>query len=122
MRFNPREKLGAAMPERVSRPAPRASDIHYEVSPPTREERPQRERAFSYVPWPLRLLVKMVVTSAVMAGGLFGPAFLDCRKLREDGGFFHGVTMTACTRQSTYERIATMQQQFETLARVLASH
>ncbi|MFE1598430.1 hypothetical protein [Methylobacterium sp. ID0610] len=107
------------LPDRVAqvsgRPA-EASGVRYERAPsaPT-------ERVGSYIPWPLRLALKLGLALAVMAGGLFGPSFLDCRKRREEGGFYYGVTMGACTRQGTFDQIAMMQRRLEDVARAIGA-
>ncbi|ACA19130.1 hypothetical protein M446_4800 [Methylobacterium sp. 4-46] len=120
------DRAAAALPDRMARLTrrPGAPEIHYEsAAPPSRGSRKEPgERPASYIPWPIRLVLKLLVTAAVMLGVTYGPGYLNCRRLREEGGFFYGMTMPACTRQATLDRISTMQHQFEDVARAIGAH
>ena len=77
----------------------------------------RKERASSYLPWPVKLFLKF----GLFALGLFAvfvlPNYLDCRGQRDSGLFYYGMTVTACTRQNVFGQISTTQKRFEDIAR-----
>lgn len=131
MNYNRYGSQGAVLPDRMARvvgkprleaaPVRDEAPAHYERARPTREREPG-EKASSYIPWPLRLVLKLALSAALFFGVTVGPSFLDCRKRKEVGDFFYGMTVAACTRQGTHEQIATMQRQLEDVARALGNH
>ncbi|SFV04389.1 hypothetical protein SAMN02799631_04103 [Methylobacterium sp. 174MFSha1.1] len=92
-------------------------DIRIVVSAPP----PQRkERAFAYLPWPVRILVKFGLPVLVLLAIVVLPNYLDCRSRHDSGRFFHGMTVSACTRQTVYGQIDATQTRFEAIARAVA--
>ncbi|MGX7705843.1 hypothetical protein [Methylobacterium sp. Gmos1] len=86
-------------------------------APPARR---QKERAFSYLPWPVRLLVKLGLPVLVLLAVVVLPNYLDCRGRFGAGQFFHGMTVSACTRQTVYGQIDATRERFEAIARAVA--
>ena len=99
----------------------RAQDARTEVSYRAVREVPA-EKPMSYVPWPLRLLVRFGITASVLAVVALGPGYFDCRQRREAGLLYYGVTMGACTRHATWEHVGNLQRRFETIARAVGAH
>ncbi|MGF3022464.1 hypothetical protein ACQVP2_06515 [Methylobacterium aquaticum] len=95
-------------------------DIRIIVSAPPVDD--TRERALSYVPWPIKLVMKLVLPVGVLLGIVVLPNYLDCRHQHDVGMFFHGMTVAACTRQSVYGQIGATQKRFEEIARAIAVH
>ncbi len=88
------------------------------VAPPV----PRRERAFAYLPWPVRLLLKLGLPILGLFVVFVLPNYLDCRNQHESGQFFRGVTVAACTRQSLDGQIQSTQRRFEDIARAIGAH
>ncbi|AWB25501.1 hypothetical protein DA075_32010 [Methylobacterium currus] len=87
--------------------------IRIVVAPPARRK---KERAFSYLPWPVRLFVKLGFPFIVLLTVFVLPNYLDCRNRHDAGLFFHGMTVAACTRQALYGQIGATQKRFEDIA------
>ncbi|TGD99854.1 hypothetical protein [Methylobacterium nonmethylotrophicum] len=81
----------------------------------------KKERAFSYLPWPVKLFLKFGLFALVMFSIFVLPNYLDCRGQRDSGMFYYGMTVTACTRQNVYGQIGATQQRFEDIARAIGS-
>lgn len=75
-----------------------------------------KERAFSYLPWPVRLVVKLGLPILALLTVFVLPNYLDCRNRHDTGLFFHGMTVAACTRQTLYGQIGATQKRFEDIA------
>lgn len=93
-------------------------DIRIIVSAPPARRR--TERAFSYLPWPVRILVKLGLPALVLFALLVLPNYLDCRSRHDASQFFHGMTVSACTRQTVYGQIDATQKRFQDIARAVA--
>ncbi len=85
-------------------------------APPARQN---KERVFSYLPWPVRLFVKLGLPIIVLLSVVVLPNYLDCRNRHDAGLFFHGMTVAACTRQTVYGQIGATQKRFEDIARAV---
>ncbi|MFH6782287.1 MULTISPECIES: hypothetical protein [Methylobacterium] len=81
----------------------------------------KKERTFSYLPWPVKLLLKFGLFAAVMSSIFVLPNYLDCRNQQESGMFYYGMTVSACTRQNVYGQIGTTQKRFEDIARAIGA-
>lgn len=101
----------------TARPAPEAR-AQAQVSYRSVRETPA-EKPISYVPWPLRVLVRTAVTAALLAAVTIGPGYVDCRQRRDAGLMFYGMTMGACTRQATWEHVGRLQRHFDDIARAI---
>ncbi len=95
----------------------RSADIRIVVSGPPAA--PKRERVVSYLPWPVRLFLKLGLPILGLFAVFVLPNYLDCRNQHDSGFFFHGMTVGACTRQSLDGQIRTTQRRFEELARAI---
>ena len=82
---------------------------------------PKRERVVSYLPWPVRLFVKLGLPILGLLAVFVLPNYLDCRNQREAGLSFHGMTVGACTRQSLDDQIRATQRRFEDIARAVGA-
>ncbi len=88
--------------------------IRIVASPPPATQ--PKERAFSYLPWPVRLFVKLGLPILALLTVFVLPNYLDCRNRHDAGLFFHGMTVAACTRQTVYGQIGATQKRFEDIA------
>ena len=111
----------ARSPQEIRGQDIRGQDARAKVSYRAVREAPA-EKPMSYVPWPLRLLVRFGITAAVLAVVALGPGYFDCRQRREAGLLYYGVTMGACTRHATWEHVGNLQRRFETIARAVGAH
>ncbi|OAS26857.1 hypothetical protein [Methylobacterium platani] len=94
-------------------------DVRIIVTPAPAEYR--KERAFSYLPWPVKLVLKLGLFALAMVSVFVLPNYLDCRGQRDSGLFYHGMTVSACTRQTVYGQIGSTQKRFEDIARAIGS-
>ncbi|MCF4127591.1 hypothetical protein [Methylobacterium sp. SyP6R] len=101
-------------------PGDRRGDIRIVIARPPAE--PGRERAFAYLPWPVRLLLKLGLPILGLFAVFVLPNYLDCRKQQAAGLSFHGMTVGACTRQSLDDQIRGTQKRFEDIARAVVAH
>ncbi|WP_053080500.1 hypothetical protein [Methylobacterium variabile] len=110
------ERLNRGMNRDIDRD-PERGELRIVVSAAPSEYK--KERASSYLPWPVKLFLKF----GLFAFGLFAvfvlPNYLDCRGQRDSGLFYYGMTVTACTRQNVYGQISTTQKRFEDIARAV---
>lgn len=81
----------------------------------------KKERAVSYLPWPVKLLLRFGVFAAIVLSIFVLPNYLDCRNQQGSGMFYYGMTVSACTRQNVYGQINSTQQRFEDIARAIGS-
>jgi len=81
----------------------------------------RRERTFSYLPWPVKLMLKFGLLAAVTLSIFVLPNYLDCRNQQDSGMFYYGMTVSACTRQNVYGQIGSTQKRFEEIARAIGS-
>ncbi|MET7246556.1 hypothetical protein ABZT49_24675 [Methylobacterium sp. EM32] len=79
----------------------------------------RKERIFSYLPWPVKLVLRLGLLVAGLLAVFVLPNYLDCRGQRDAGMFYYGMTVTACTRQTVYNQIGATQKRFEEIARAL---
>ncbi len=80
----------------------------------------RKERAASYLPWPVKLVLRLGLVVAGLLAVFVLPNYLDCRGQRDSGMFYYGMTVTACTRQTVYGQIGATQQRFEDIARAVS--
>ncbi|MGE7414318.1 hypothetical protein [Methylobacterium tarhaniae] len=94
-------------------------DIRIVVAPAPHEHR--KERVSSYLPWPVKLVLKLGLLVAGFVAVVVLPNYLDCRGQRDAGLFYYGMSVTTCTRQTIYGQIGTTQKRFEDIARAIAA-
>ncbi|WP_128566336.1 hypothetical protein [Methylobacterium crusticola] len=95
----------------------RTEDIRIIVTPMA-EQRPAR---VSFLPWGLRLFLKLGFAGFTLLSIFVLPNYLDCRSQRDTGAFYYGMTVSACTRQNVWNQIGNTQRQFETVARAVGA-
>ncbi|TNC13500.1 hypothetical protein FF100_11985 [Methylobacterium terricola] len=96
-------------------------DIRIVVSAPP-AGREKKERASAYLPWPVRLTLKLGLPLVVVLAIVVLPNYLGCRGQHDSGMFFYGITVSACTRQTISDQIAGTQRRFEAIARAVGAH
>ncbi len=83
--------------------------------------RSARERASAYLPWPVRLVLRLGLPAFVLFMVFVLPNYLDCRTRHGSGQFFHGMTVAACTRQTVSGQIDETHKRFEDIARAIGA-
>lgn len=82
----------------------------------------KKERASSYLPWPVKLVLRLGLFVLALVSIFVLPNYVDCRSQHSSGMFYHGMTVSACTRQNVYGQIGDTQRQFENIARAIGAH
>ncbi|QRE76110.1 hypothetical protein [Methylobacterium aquaticum] len=103
-----------------ARPGDGRGDIRIVISGPPAA--PKRERVVSYLPWPVRMFLKLGLPVLGFLAVFVLPNYLDCRNQQASGLYFHGMTVAACTRQSLDGQVRATQKRFEDLARAVGAH
>lgn len=111
--------------ERLDRGMNRGGDRGFERDDGPRDVRivvttaPGSERISSYLPWPMKLALRLGLVVAGLFAVFVLPHYLDCRSQRDSGLFYYGMTVATCTRQTAYGQIGAAQRQFEDIARAI---